>query len=122
LSEEQRIPGEEESAQITSTQDYSEKAGKGNRKTDTHWDVFPRRQLCDLSTTSLYRWPSAFLVECQGRQTPFLTGGLLRYETESHVFDLPGRTPVIENYQFVPNEELKIKSISRPYIEQFNYD
>lgn len=31
-------------------------------------------------------------------------------------------TSAPENYHFVANEKLKIKSISRPYLEQFNYD
>ena len=27
-----------------------------------------------------------------------------------------------EDYQYIANEKLKIKNISRPYLEQFNYD
>ncbi len=30
--------------------------------------------------------------------------------------------PTFDKYKIVPDEQLKIKSISRPYIEQFNYD
>ena len=31
-------------------------------------------------------------------------------------------TSAEQEYQFIANEKLKIKSISRPYVEQFNYD
>jgi hypothetical protein len=46
----------------------------------------------------------------------------MRDEMESPAFDLDGNPMPEQQYQYVPNEQLKIKSISRPYIEQFNYD
>ena len=46
----------------------------------------------------------------------------LRYEMGSPAVDLEGKPVPKEDYQFVLNEKLKIKNITRPYIEQFNYD
>lgn len=46
----------------------------------------------------------------------------LRYEVDSPAYDSEGKPVLRERYQFVANEKLKIKNISRPYIEQFNYD
>jgi hypothetical protein len=46
----------------------------------------------------------------------------LRNETESPSFDADGKPVSGGNYQLVPNEKLKIKSISKPYVEQFNAD
>lgn len=43
-------------------------------------------------------------------------------EMESTADNSEGKPLPKDNYQYVPNERLKIKSISRPYIEQFNYD
>jgi hypothetical protein len=46
----------------------------------------------------------------------------LRYEMESSGYDSEGRAVEREKYQYVANEKLKIRSISKPYIEHFNYD
>ena len=46
----------------------------------------------------------------------------LRNDMESTDHNSGGRTAAQVKYHFVANEKLKIKSISRPYLEQFNYD
>lgn len=46
----------------------------------------------------------------------------LRFEMESPAFDFEGKPAPGYDYRFVPNDNLKIKSISRPYLEQFNLD
>ncbi|HEY0078681.1 MAG TPA: hypothetical protein VGB73_08545 [Pyrinomonadaceae bacterium] len=46
----------------------------------------------------------------------------LRSEMDSLAFDSEGKPLTKENYQYVLNEKLKIKSISRPYVEPSNYD
>lgn len=47
----------------------------------------------------------------------------LRPEMESPASDSGGNPGLLErNYLFLPNEQLKIKSMSRPYIEQVNYN
>jgi hypothetical protein len=44
----------------------------------------------------------------------------LRYEIEMPVDDSDGNPK--RDYRFVPNDELKIRRISRPYFEQEDYD
>jgi hypothetical protein len=46
----------------------------------------------------------------------------LSSEMKSPAFDAEGRPVPRGDYQSMPNERLKIKSISRPYVEQFNCD
>jgi hypothetical protein len=46
----------------------------------------------------------------------------MRGEMEGPAFDLNGNQMPEREYQYVPNEQLRIKSISRPYIEQVTCD